>query len=161
MSDQEKKWTLHGVIIGLAIFIGLLLIFKVGVFVGMEKAEFTDRLNARDPQAIQGLRPGMMRGITDRGMMPSSSTIGTISKINGTTLTVTEKDGTEKTVTIDEKTIIRKDRVEFQVTDLKTADQIVVFGKPDQNGNIIATLIHAQPSSQTTPSPTPANSVQK
>ncbi len=160
MSDQEKKWTLRGVIIGLALFIGLLLIFKAGVFIGMEKAEYTDQLNARNPQAVQGQRFGMMRGLTDRGMMSSSSTIGVISKIDGTTLTVTEKDGTEKTVVVDDKTIIRKDRAEIQVTDVKTTDQVVAFGQPDQNGNIIATLIHVQPSTTTSP-PTPVNSVQK
>ena len=158
MSEQEKKWTLRGIIIGIIILIGLLAIFNVGVIVGMKKAEFENRVASQTTNFFPGPRTGMMRGFMGIDAHASTSTIGSISKIDGSTLTIQEKDGTEKSVLINDKTLLRQNRTTMMATDLKTGENIVAFGSTDANGNIVATLIRVDDGSVNIPpaSPQPA-----
>jgi len=80
--------------------------------------------------------------------------VGTISGINGNTLTVTTEQG-QVTVNVDSNTIIQKTAT-GALSDLSVGDSLTVFGAPDSNGDINAASIMVRPEGQgATFSPTP------
>jgi hypothetical protein len=80
--------------------------------------------------------------------------MGTISGINGNTLTVTTTQG-QVQVNVDSNTVIQK-TVTGPLSDLSVGDSLTVFGAPDSNGDINAAGIMVRPEGQGTPfSPTP------
>ncbi|MFA6258917.1 MAG: hypothetical protein WCX79_04475, partial [Candidatus Paceibacterota bacterium] len=73
---------------------------------------------------------------------------GSMGKIINNTLpnlTITDKDGIEKIIVTNEKTIVHKMREEIELTELTTGDYIAVIGSPNDNGQIEAILIRVVP----------------
>jgi preprotein translocase subunit YajC len=66
-------------------------------------------------------------GGTRRGAFAGQNLFGTVSRVNGTTVTVTARDNTTTTVQLNANATIRK-QVSGQVSDIHPGDQIVVIG---------------------------------
>jgi len=149
LQSNRTKHILYG--IGTAVV--ALLIFQAGVIVGFKKASFSNRLGdnfyrtfgeRRDPR---GLPPsfGMMQGVDP------SNAHGTIGKIAGIALPqliVADRDGTEKTIVVSDKTDIRRFRDSIKPTELKVGDIVTIIGAPTENGQIKAELIRVMPVSE-------------
>jgi len=166
MSDQEKKWTQRGIVIGIFIFIGLLLIFKAGMMIGAYKSAFSYRYNEQYPQDRRignygMMNSGMMRGFDDRNVINASSTIGIITNIEGSKITVQDNTGVEKILVITNNTAIRRHMNSLSITDLHVSDSIIAFGQPNKDGEIEATLIRATTQGQTTTAPQQPNPEKK
>ena len=74
-------------------------------------------------------------------------TIGTISAINGNSITVTTTQQSQVTVNIDSNTIIQK-TVAGSVSDLQTGLSVSAIGPTDSNGAVDATSISIRPAGQ-------------
>jgi hypothetical protein len=139
---------LKGVIIGLIIFIVAGLIFGIGVFVGEMKAKFSYRWAEEYHRNFAGPRFGFLA----KGKMPPLSdfiephgTVGEIIKIDGNNIIVKGRDNVEKTILVDEKTVIKAGFKNIKLSDLKINDIIVVIGSPNDKGQIEGKLIRVFP----------------
>ncbi|MEI7497789.1 MAG: hypothetical protein WCK11_00715 [Candidatus Falkowbacteria bacterium] len=163
----KSKYFTRGLIV-LGGLIVLALTFNLGVFVGYSKANFSQRWgdnyrrNFGGPTDGFGLNSRMMSGRRfDRrpGMMPlpagpdfvnAHGTTGVVVQVSpvatGTPLTTSTiiikgNDGVEKTVVMNAKTTILKDRQNVPVNNVAVDDMVVVIGQPNNIGQIEAKLI--------------------
>jgi len=142
------------IILSIAGLIILFFVFKLGVFVGMKKADFSFRWADEYHRNFAGPRDGFFRDFmrTDREFTNGNGVFGQIIKIDTSAesgqhsnLTVKDKDNIEKIVLVDDKTSIIYQRNNMKLSDLKIGDSIVVIGEPNKNGQIQAGFIRVMP----------------
>lgn len=140
---QSKVFRIIFIVIGALII--LLFAFKVGVFVGYRKAQFSYRWGENYHRNFAGPRGGFFsdirRGFSDKDFIDSHGIFGSVIKVDGNIIIVKGKDDIEKTILVSDETAIRKGREEFNALDLKIDEQIVVIGSPNDEGQIEAKLI--------------------
>ena len=124
----------------------LIIVFAAGVFVGLEKAKFSYHWGENYFRNFAG---GPMHGpgqfFPDRNYFNPHGSDGQIIKIETNILIIKDETGTEKNILVGADTVIRKDRTDLKLTELKVNDNIVVIGSPDDKGQIQAKLIRVVP----------------
>jgi Domain of unknown function (DUF5666) len=109
-----------------------------GVLIGQNTASPSNASVVRNgfggPQAGEGPGTGQLSG--NRGGL----TAGTITSIDGSTITVKLADGSTVKVTTSDSTAVTKTS-KAKVSDLATGDTITVIGQADSSGNVTATRI--------------------
>lgn len=118
----------------------LLLVFVLGVVVGLEKAQFSYRFNENYFSNF-GRPKGPPQLFIDRDFMNARGAAGKILKIEGNIITTANPEGIEKNVVVSDDSAIKKARTDIKITDLKIGDLIVTIGSPTDKGEIQATLI--------------------
>lgn len=121
--------------------LGLMLSFAGGVFVGLEKARFSGNFT----QSYLRNFAGPARFNSDHDFMNAHGSAGQIVKVEGSTITVKGRDGIEKNILTDDKTLIVRMREKIKIEELKANDFIVTIGSPNDQGQIIAKLIRVLP----------------
>ena len=86
-------------------------------------------------------RPEGGNDLLGRDFIDAYGVTGLILKIEGNVLVIKDKDNTEKTVVVTDKTALRANRENLQISDLKVDDMVVVIGNPNDAGQIEAKLI--------------------
>jgi hypothetical protein len=127
----------------------VLLIFKVGMFVGFKKAEFSYKWGEKYHQNFAGPKGGFFndfgRDLMGRDFIGAHGIFGQIMKIEGSEITIKGKDNVEKIVVIKDNTLIERFRETIKLNDLKTNDYIVVIGEPNDKGQLEAKFIRVMP----------------
>jgi hypothetical protein len=145
---KKERDILKWVLVGLAVFIVLALVFKIGMFVGEKKAQFSFRWAENYHKMFAGPKAGFLGNLR---MPPFSEfieghgTVGEIIKIEGNNLIVKGRGDVEKLILVNEKTIIKSGFKNIKVSDLKIGDIIVIIGSPNDKGQIEAKLIRVFP----------------
>lgn len=133
------------ILIGVGIAVLVLLVFQAGVMVGFRKASFSFRGGDNFYRAFgedrRGPFPGMMHG----EFPGANGSVGKVLSIALPTLVVEDGNAVEKTILLNEKTIIRKGRATLKPSDIRANDLLVVLGKPNDNAQIEATLVRLLP----------------
>jgi hypothetical protein len=124
----------------------LLFVFKVGMMVGIKKADFSCRWSDNYHENFGGPRGGFWGGFDDKDFIESNGTVGQIIKIEGETLVVRGRRDMEKIIVTDNETAIKRLRDTIKVSDLKVDENIVTIGEPNDAGQIEAKLIRVMPS---------------
>jgi hypothetical protein len=132
---------------GIALLVLLMGAFSAGEHIGYRKASFAFQ-NGNNYYQTFGPRTA------DRMMPPpdfsdAHGSAGKIVSITLPTLTIQDKDGTEKVLIVSDKTAVRKFRETIAVENLAIGDYIVAIGEPDQQSHIATTLIRVLPPSPT------------
>ena len=150
------------VIVGL----GLGGAFAGGVAVGQRKVETTptpsssiqsvlEQLQQGTPLAGMGQRlrqgtpvagtpvPGMF-GL--EGVLGGMTGMGVVQSVEGSTINLTDRTGSTK-VSVDKATTISRS-AEGQLSDVKAGDQVLIFGKRNDDGTISATSIMIIPATR-------------
>lgn len=136
---QSKKFKcILAVIAGLII---LLLVFQLGVFVGLRKARFSYQWGDNYHRVFGGPRGGFMRDFQGRDFISGHGTAGTIAKIDGNTIVIKGRDGVEKSIVTTDKTTIKNGGADIKVSDLKVDESVVVIGSPNADGSINAEIV--------------------
>ena len=149
--DRKKinQDVLKRVIIGLAGFVVIVLIFSAGMFVGGTKARFSYRWAESYHKNFAGPRGGFFgdwRTLPPPGdFIEGHGTFGEIIKIEGNTLIVKGRENIEKVILVSEKTVIKSGRKDIKISDLKIRDEAVIIGSPNEEGQIEANLIRLFP----------------
>lgn len=153
----------RGVILGLLTLVVVLSILKIGMFVGIKKADFSHRWSDNYHRNFGGPRNGFMEGFGDRDFMEANGIFGQIIKINSptdqaqlTTIVVKGRNNVEKMIAVNDKTIIKRFMEDIKIIDLKVDEYIVVIGDPNESGQIEAKLIRVMPQ-QPSMMPAPLN----
>ncbi len=143
--DRVNHDILKWIIIGLAGFVVVVLIFGIGMFVGGMKAKFSYRWAESYHKNFAGPKNGFLgdwRVLLPPGdFIESHGTFGEIIEIEGNTLIVKGREDIEKVVLVGEKTIIKLGRKNIKISDLKVDDRVVIIGSPNEQGQIEASLI--------------------
>lgn len=143
---QSKSFKV--IIIVISGLIVLMLVFKLGMFIGGTKARFSYRWAESYHKNFAGPRAGFFgdwRNFPKGDFIESRGTFGEIIKINDSDLVVKGQDNTERVIIITEKTAIEKGKETIKKDGLKVGDRIVVIGSPNDEGQIEAKLIRVMP----------------
>ena len=151
LSGRSKKFKIAALAVG--VFIIALVSFAGGVFVGFHKARFSYKFGEnyernfvggpfQGPEGMMGRGPrGMMGNFEGRGFRNGHGIAGSIISISSNTIVIKDRDGQENTITVGDQTLIKRGRDTISVNDLKNDEQIVVMGRPGDNGTVNADLI--------------------
>ena len=123
----------------------ILLIFQAGVFVGFKKAEFSNRWAGKFRETFGSRNFGHMK-MMGGDYLTSHGAVGKIIKIELPKIFIIGADNVEKSVVIDDDTLIRVMRENIFSTSLKTGDDIIIIGSPNNSGEILAKLVRVVPS---------------
>jgi hypothetical protein len=140
---QSKAF--KGIICGIAAFLILLFVLKVGIVIGTKKADFSCRWSDNYHQNFGGPPEGFWGGFGDKDFIEASGTFGQIAKIDGSTVVIKSRNDVEKIILIDNSTIIKSLKKTVKSSDLKVDDYVVVVGEPNATGQIEAKLIRIMP----------------
>ena len=123
----------------------LLFVFQAGMFVGFQKASFSNGIGEMYFRQMRGGGNNMM-GIQRDNFANAHGAIGNIVSINGLNIVVEDRDGVDKTVKISSSTAVKGLNGENTINDLKTGDFIVVFGSPSDKDLVVdARLVRVLP----------------
>jgi hypothetical protein len=147
--QQNKKINhdvLKWIIIGLAGFVIIVLIFGAGMFIGGMKARFSYQWAESYHKNFAGPRGGFLGDWRQLPSPPgdfieSHGTFGEIIQINDSDFVIKGQGDLEKIIVIKEDTILEKGRMAIKKDDLKVGDQVVIIGSPNEQGQIEAKLI--------------------
>jgi len=150
-SFQSKKF--RSIIVTIGIVVSALLIFFAGIEVGYMKASFSYGFGESYYRSF-----GPDSNHRGFGMLPSdiSGAHGVSGKIISITLprmVLADNDNTEKTVLIDDDTVVRELRGTITPADLKVSDYVIVIGSPDASAEIEAKFIRVLPPPPATTTP--------
>jgi len=150
MKEIFKPAHYNKLLIVLATIVVLVFVFTFGVFVGHEKGRFSRDWGEHYYGNIMG--PGGRVGFGmmdfDRPAFNAHSGLGQIIKIDDNNLIIKDQSNIEKTILVTDKTAIIRDRQNIGIADLKVDDQIIVIGRPNDQGQIEPTLIRVLPNQQ-------------
>jgi hypothetical protein len=103
-----------------------------------------------------GPRPGMMgprgpmgffRDFEGRDFRNAHGVSGTIISVSDNAIVIKNRDGNENTINVSDKTVIKDRQNDLEISDLKSDENVVIVGKPDDKGVISADLIRVFDSS--------------
>src|SRR3989338_9546749 len=147
--NSNKTWGLKNLItvswclLGLII---LLLVFKAGMAVGFKKANFSIQWGQHYNQNFAGPRDNfLLRTFGPDKYTEANGAFGKILQINKDDLIMTGAGNVEKIILLNDHSIIRAQKREIELTELRIGDNIVVIGEPNENGQIEAKLIRIMP----------------
>lgn len=147
MYNVPKKWvwTVAGILGGLIV---LLVVFRIGMFVGEKQANFTERWGANYGRFFGEPRSGFFGEAQPGNGAPlhAFGNAGSVLSVASGSIVMETSDNVEKTVIVSSSTIIRDLASTVGIEDLRAGDPIVVIGDPGDNGAIDARLIRVFPS---------------
>lgn len=150
MTEENKKINrdiLKWIVVALAGFAVVVLIFGAGMLIGGAKARFSYRWAENYHKNFGGPRDGFL---SDWQKMPlprpgdfieGHGVFGEIIKINDSDILVKGQGDVEKIIVIAEDTAIKIGRKTVKKDELKIGDKIVIIGSPDEQGQIEAKFI--------------------
>lgn len=143
---KNNNMRIAAIVVGSVIL--ALVIFAAGVSVGIHKARFSNKFAENYERNFMGHKGGFMggpekyiRGMEGRDFRNAHGIAGIVISIADNNIVIKDRDNRENTITVSDKTIIKRGRDSIKITDLKNDDGIVVMGKPGDNGVINADLI--------------------
>jgi len=149
-NEQNKKIlgrdTLKWVIIGMAGFVIVGLIFGAGMFVGGMKARFSYKWAESYHKNFAGPQEGFFgdwrRAVPLPGdFLNSHGVFGQILELRDNGFVIKSGGEVEKVILFSDETIIEKGRQNAEKDELKVGSQVVIIGSPDEQGQIEARLI--------------------
>ena len=154
--DYKKIYTSKTVkicviVLGAAIY-GL-IIFKLGMIAGFNKADFSHNLGENYRNIFTNQPPSLGEKISDSSFTDANGAAGKIIRINDPLLFIEEPNDGEKIISTDNTTVIRMFRNEIPFSQLKTDQSVVVVGDPTNDGTINAKLIRVVPPPASIPRP--------
>jgi hypothetical protein len=137
-------------------FLALFLVFSFGVRVGFYKAGFSGHLSenyyrnfdGRDQRSDKMPLFGRGMPLAGEGVVGGFGAAGEILEKGQDYLNIIDRDGLDKIVAVNDKTLIKRLRETISLNDLLEGDMVVVVGRPDKAGRIEAKLIRMMPAPQ-------------
>ena len=142
---QSKKT--NRIMTGILIIAIVICVFHLGEEFGYKKAQVMGEMGGGYDRAFGPKDPheaGPFGYLFD-DQTGTHGVAGKVISITDDKLLVEDHDSTEKTVIIDNDTIIKKQRADIKETDIQPNDLIIVIGSPTDNGEITAKIIRVMP----------------
>jgi len=130
-----------GILIFLASLVVLLMVFRLGMVVGFQKANFSYQWGENYHTIFGGPSHGWFQQIDKDDYINGNGVVGTVIQANSSTLTIRGNDNTEKSVIIDDQTVIEKNHQTIKLGDIKTDEHVIIIGTPSSTGQVDAIFI--------------------
>lgn len=148
IKNLHKNKPVRVILATLLFVIIILTAFQAGMFVGYQKASFSNGLGKKYyKQAFEGDKRGGPFDFLGQDLPGGSGATGKIIRIDlpSNSILVATPDNIEKTIRVNDETLIRKFRNKISIKDLNVGEQIIALGSPDYKGEIKAKLIRLVP----------------
>jgi hypothetical protein len=149
---KSKKFIVAASIVGILII--AVFSFAMGILIGLHKARFSYKFGENyernfagplprlgSPMGPMGVVGERLKDLEGKGFRNGHGVAGTIISVSDNSIVIKDKDGKESTVAVNDETVINRGRDTIKIGDLKNDEEIVVIGKPGDNGVIDADLI--------------------
>ena len=139
----KKPDILKWIIIGLAGFVIIILVFSAGMFVGGMKARFSYRWAESYHKNFGGPRSGFFnnwRSFPGRDFIEGHGAFGEIIELKDDGFVIKGRGDIEKVIIISEETIVRRGR-ETEKDGLRIGEHVTIIGSFNEEGQIEAKLI--------------------
>jgi len=139
----QNRDVLKWVIIGLAGFVILVLVFGAGVKVGTLKAQYSYRWADNYHKNFAGPRGGFFddwRRFPAGDFLSGHGAFGEIIEMKDNGFVIKDRENAEKVIVTNENTTITKGREKIK-DGLKVGDRVVIIGSPNEEGQIEAKFI--------------------
>jgi hypothetical protein len=134
------------VLVGIGALIILLVVFKMGEFVGSRKADFSRRWSDNYERNFMGPRSGFPMGMGAPGdSMMGHGIAGSVVSVASSTFAVRGTDTVERVVSFTAATQFQRFRDTIAPADLAVGDNIIVLGSPDDTGRVVAKFVRIVP----------------
>lgn len=143
-SDFFRSQALKIILIIIGVVVIFLVTFSMGEHIGFHKASFTFQ-NGDNFYHTFGPNSASQDMLQSTEFSNTHGVVGKVINITLPTLTIEDRDNTEKTVLINNQTIIRQLRKTLTPSDIKVGDYIVAIGEPNAQSQIAAVLIRELP----------------
>ncbi len=144
---KEKKW-LVWILVAVGELAVLLLVFRVGEVIGVERANFNSGWAANYGRLFGEPRPGFFDESGALPPVPAFGNAGTVLSIGNGDIVIRDAGNNEKTITVSSSTPIREGLNEIMMANIPPGAQIVVIGAPDAQGQIVAHFVRVFPDEQ-------------
>ncbi len=145
---QSKAVRVSAMVVGIALLV--LVIFGGGVAVGLHKAKFSyawgenyERNFTGGPRVMGMMPPSFRPGdeFGGRGFRNGHGISGTVLSVSGNSVVIKDRNNNENTVSVTDKTVIRRAQDTLTLSDLKKDDRVVIVGSPGNTGTVNADFI--------------------
>ena len=140
---KSKSFAIGIMVVGV-VLLGIIL-FSAGSKFGFDRAMFLCTMNKNYEKNFIGERGGSWNEISGRNAIGMHGIIGQILTAGTSSLTVVDRDGLEKSVFVSTSTTIRSFNKNISISDLKVNTKVIIFGRPNDKGQVIATMIRLAP----------------
>ena len=125
----------------------LLLVFKVGEFVGYNKANFSLKWAENYHRNFGGPNSGFGKDFPGPGpgFASGHGFFGTLLKVDGDNMVVQGPDNIEQTISVSGTTTVMGAGGNLKISDLKIGSRLDAIGTPDNQGNIQAKFVRVFP----------------
>jgi hypothetical protein len=130
----------------IATLILLLAVFQLGMMVGFRKAAFTLHWNEHYQQNLVGPAPRMFEPPNSDAYINAHGVSGKVLRNEGMQLILQDRDALEKSVRMNDRTLIRRLRDGVSSSRIMIDDHVIILGEPNSNGEINAKFIRILPS---------------
>jgi len=146
LNNFLQSKTFRMVFLCIAFFIMFILVFKFGVMVGTQKAEFSFMWAEAYHKNFSGPETGFFGNLVAEKFTNPNGCFGRIMQImifskSYTNLVVEDAGGIEKVIIVSDQTVIRKQSKNISASGLQVNDDIVTIGSPNPDGTMNAELI--------------------
>lgn len=146
INTEVFKTTMSKVILGvLAGIIVATFFFGLGTKFGFDRAMFLCLMNKNYERNFIGDRGGSWREISGDNAVGMHGVVGSIISVGSTSLSVLDRDDLEKSIQISSSTSIKSFNKKIGIFELKVNDKVIIFGSPNDKGQIQATMVRIAP----------------
>lgn len=143
MTSRPGFWPRLSLI--LFVLILILVSFQFGRSVGLRQAGFAGRLGDNYRALADRGRQLPEFPPFEKGLPGGHGAVGKIIKVSLPTIVISTPDNLEKTILLDEGTLIRNFRENASSSELVVGKVIVALGEPNESAQIVAKLIRLLP----------------
>ncbi len=123
----------------------LLFTFQAGMFVGVKKASFYNRIGEKYFREVNGNTENLMSGTRRDDFGNNYGAIGKVIQVNLPQIIVEDQGGIDKTITVSTSTSIRSGKKSLSPADVKVDNYVVIFGPNTDDSIINARLVRILP----------------
>lgn len=145
--------TLKKLLVTMACLVLALLIFQAGIYIGYRKAQLSYQWGENYHRVFGGPRGGFLQDLSGDDFVPGYGLVGTVIKLDGSTLIIKSTNDVERAVTLTDDTTIRRGTNNIGPRDIKTNTAVTIISAPNGDGTLQAKFVRVfDPSAEPLPS---------
>ncbi len=140
-TSPRPRQSLKLVVLVLLAFVAVLIVLRIGMFVGYQRAEYSFHWGDQYHQMFGGPAKGFLDDFDGHGFVDAHGLFGEVLEVRGNEIAMRDKDGTEKIVITTPETVIRRQMQTLTLHQVVPQMRIVIIGEPDDDGRVEAKMI--------------------
>ena len=160
LAEALNSKVFKGILIGLVSLVVMLMVFRLGMVVGFQKATYSYQWGENYHTIFGGPRHGWLEEMNQDDFINGNGAVGSVIQVGTGTLTMRGIDNTEKSVLIGDETVIEKNHQTIGLSNIQPDDKVIIIGAPSTTGQIDAKFIRVFGINEPLPPPPPTDARQ-